>query len=119
MLGVQTGGAAKKQLHEDLAMSLGKALNSQDIIATIENGQKAIWSAWNEEDNMRLWEQKLQSLHELEQALGKAAKQLEHDMQLKVLKSTLEKLAKANDGLMERNGKTGWLLRHTEYNPNY
>eukprot|EP01047_Picozoa_sp_COSAG01_P064128 COSAG01_NODE_8435_length_2785_cov_8.332837_2_plen_389_part_01 len=107
------GGAKMERFHEDLAMALGKALKFQDVIAKKENGQDAIWSAWNEETNMKLWGKKLKLLQELEEALGKAAKKQGYDAQLKVLKSTLGKLAKVKKGLIELNGKTVWLLYRT------
>jgi hypothetical protein len=106
---LQMGGAKMERFHEDLAMALGKALKSQDVIAKKENGQDAIWSAWNEETNMKLWGKKLKLLQELEEGLGKAAKKQGYDAQLKVLKSTLGKLAKVKKGLIELNGKTVWL----------
>ena len=102
-----------ERFHEDLAMALGKALKFQDVIAKKENGQDAIWSAWNEETNMKLWGKKLKLLQELEEALGKAAKKQGYDAQLKGLKSTLGKLAKVKKGLIELNGKTVWLLYRT------
>ena len=64
-----------------------------------------MWSAWDEEANMKLWEKKLRLLYQVEEDLATAAKSRGTAAQLAVLKHTLQKLGAVNRELRMLNGK--------------
>jgi hypothetical protein len=118
------GGDKIEQFHANLASQLDKTLDEIAIkkgkrraegvtqVAdqkgrdpTDEHYKPAIWSAWDEEKNMKLWQTKLQLLYKLEEALGAAAKKQGQEERLKTLEPTLKKLSTVNAALKTLNGK--------------
>eukprot|EP01047_Picozoa_sp_COSAG01_P012005 COSAG01_NODE_533_length_15816_cov_4.518738_15_plen_158_part_00 len=110
----QVGGTAMDRFHEDVALAIEKALHpsfthgSKRCVATKDGkptGEVAVWSAWDEEANMKLWEKKLRLLYHVEEDLATAAKSRGTAAQLAVLKPTLQKLGAVNRELRMLNGK--------------
>lgn len=108
----QVGGTAMGRFHEDVALAIEKALQTPDgskrSVATKDGkptGEVAVWSAWDEEANMALWEKKLRLLYQVEEDLATAAKTEGAAAQLAVLKPTLQKLGAVNRELRMLNGK--------------
>jgi hypothetical protein len=111
----QVGGTAMGRFHEDVTLAIEKALHppfthgSKRSVATKDGKPTgevfAVWSAWDEEANMALWEKKLRLLYQVEEDLATAAKTEGAAAQLAVLKPTLQKLGAVNRELRMLNGK--------------
>ena len=71
----KVGGDKLQEFHSKLKLSIEGACSPSStlVVAQLPKGEDAIWSAWDEDENIQLWERKIVQLKALEQGLKKAA----------------------------------------------